>query len=421
MTSEAESTDPGPLRAAEVAVDAWCSGLDPALLTGPQAAEVATRAAAMIRKLTASQVRLAGRVDETRAFTATHRDAAGWLAATTGSSVGDASRMLRTGERLADCPTTREAFEAGALSLAEAEVVSQAAKADPSAEPELVRLATRRHNLHGLREQADRVRRGAHRAEDEAARAAAIRASRRWIESNDTVDGAPRIDAKFVPQDHAAAKQVLARFQQRIYDETSSSTTTGAPAPATLFGDDAVGDDGESAGDVMPWLPGGSGRSSRRPCVVVDAIALQRGWAASGETCEIPGVGPVEVAWARRLMGDGVFDVVVHIVDFEPGHDTSYANLRQNCGTDHEDKTQGRMHVEGRGDLWWFTPTGDAGGTGAPPQPRTAPVGEHLSRWNLDHLPDELPDERTGWACPSFTWSSDSQRRPPRPDRPAAA
>jgi hypothetical protein len=487
MTLMAEATDASLLRAAEIAVDAWSESLDPALLTGSAAADDMARAEAMKRKITAVTVGLARRVEETRAFKATHRDAAGWLASTAGSSVGEANRMLRTGERLENCPATKEAFEAGTLSLAEADLVSEAVKADPSAETDLVEFAARRHNLNSLRERTERVRRGAHRAEDEAKRAAEIRASRRWVESNHRVDGAPCVEAKFVPQDYAAAKQVLARFQQLIFDaarregrrEPEVAYTCDAVLAAILAGGTAVGiespplstapnlpafkpgsmwspassdagpglspsdsDHAPSTGGEPVVLPGGSSRDARRPCVIVDAIALQRGYAASGETCEIPGVGPVEVAWARRLIGDGIFDVVVHngvdittfatstrhvpralevalavrdpqctdpgctqgdhleidhITDYATSHDTSYRNLRNACGPGHEDKTQGRLSFERHDDQWWATPSGqasDPGGTGRPPQRRTAPVGEHLSRWNLDHLPDEIVDER---------------------------
>src|SRR3954447_12861183 len=108
MSSRADVTDAaelGSFRAVEVAVAAWCRrAAEPATLTGPAAADELTEMAKLQRLFTARQVGLARRVEETRAFKATHRDAAGWLASTAGSSVGDANRMLRTGERLAGCP-----------------------------------------------------------------------------------------------------------------------------------------------------------------------------------------------------------------------------------------------------------------------------------------------------------------------------
>jgi len=45
--------------------------------------------------------------------------------------------------------------------------------------------------------------------------------------------------------------------------------------------------------------------------VRVDLAALRRGSVATGETCEIPGVGPVSVRTARELMGDAWVDLIV--------------------------------------------------------------------------------------------------------------
>ena len=43
----------------------------------------------------------------------------------------------------------------------------------------------------------------------------------------------------------------------------------------------------------------------------VDLAALRRGSVANGETCEIPGVGPVSVRTATELMGDAWVDLIV--------------------------------------------------------------------------------------------------------------
>ena len=40
--------------------------------------------------------------------------------------------------------------------------------------------------------------------------------------------------------------------------------------------------------------------------VRVDAAALERGHTERGEVCEVPGVGPVTVAWAQSLLADAV-------------------------------------------------------------------------------------------------------------------
>ena len=45
--------------------------------------------------------------------------------------------------------------------------------------------------------------------------------------------------------------------------------------------------------------------------VRVDLEALRRGSVGDGETCEIPGVGPVPVRTARELFGDAWVDLVI--------------------------------------------------------------------------------------------------------------
>jgi hypothetical protein len=45
--------------------------------------------------------------------------------------------------------------------------------------------------------------------------------------------------------------------------------------------------------------------------VVIDHAALIRGDALAGETCEIPGVGPVDVEWVRGLLGDAFLTAII--------------------------------------------------------------------------------------------------------------
>jgi 5-methylcytosine-specific restriction endonuclease McrA len=45
--------------------------------------------------------------------------------------------------------------------------------------------------------------------------------------------------------------------------------------------------------------------------VRVDYPAFARGCTVAGETCEIPGLGPIPVSVARRLAGDAILKVIV--------------------------------------------------------------------------------------------------------------
>ena len=52
--------------------------------------------------------------------------------------------------------------------------------------------------------------------------------------------------------------------------------------------------------------------------ILIDGIALKRGYATAKETCEIVGVGPVDVDWVSRILPDTLVDVLVHdLVDIK--------------------------------------------------------------------------------------------------------
>ena len=45
--------------------------------------------------------------------------------------------------------------------------------------------------------------------------------------------------------------------------------------------------------------------------LLVDGAAWERGYTLAGETCEIAGIGPVDVATAKRMCGHAIVDIVV--------------------------------------------------------------------------------------------------------------
>jgi hypothetical protein len=50
---------------------------------------------------------------------------------------------------------------------------------------------------------------------------------------------------------------------------------------------------------------------TRHALILVDATALHRGYTVAGETCLIDGIGPIDVAAARDLLGDAIVDILV--------------------------------------------------------------------------------------------------------------
>src|SRR3954469_4360005 len=156
----------------------WCSSLDPSVLSGAGAARGAERLAVVLRRFEAAQLLLARRAEECNAYAARAHSGADWLATLNGSSKAEAARALDTARRLEGCPATKAAFEAGEISKDEADAVSGAATADPNCEQRLLDGARARHDLRETRTAADKGRRAARSAEDEAARHRRLHATR---------------------------------------------------------------------------------------------------------------------------------------------------------------------------------------------------------------------------------------------------
>jgi hypothetical protein len=459
------------LKGVEALVGAWCDQVEPALLTGAQAAGAAERLAVMNRRLMAKQASMAARAAECNAYSSRARSPEEWLAKQNGTSRSEAKRALETARRMRSCPLAAEAFDRGDLSLAEADAVSSAAVVDPGSEAALVAKATASHDLAAVRDAADEVKRAARSAEDEAARVARLRAGRQWREFT-TPDGHRGVDARFVPEDLAAVVPVINAFTEAQFEQGRRAGTrdsheayradgvlaafAAAGAAIGLTPDpteppppgahDASANDPTVRGDApsgdtigsfrLPAPAALPDRVNWSMCVIVDGIALKRSYAAPGEICEIPGIGPVSVAWARSLMDDAIVDVLVHdsvdirayasatrhtprpvqlalmvrdrtcsvpgcrkrwrleadhCDDFAKGGPTALANLNGLCNDHHDEKTHrgARLEVTGTERLWWPPPPPP----GSPPSPEgsipwRAPIGQHLSHWNLGQLPD---------------------------------
>jgi hypothetical protein len=173
---------------------------------------------------------------------------------------------------------------------------------------------------------------------------------------------------------------------------------------------------------------------------MVDAIALQRGNPTAQVTCEIVGFGPGSVDLALQILPDALVDVLVHdLVDIQahatmtrhqkralkaalqirdrrcvvPGcqrrrrleadhrHDyakggpTSAANLELLCDIHHDQKTHRGARIDRTTTHWLWYPPPPAPGEPEPPPgsiPWRAPIGEHLTAFDLTDLPPPDPD-----------------------------
>ena len=131
------------------------AGLDADRLTGTDACALTTTFALGERLCATGRALTAKRSADTGAWkTSGRRSAAEWLGQVTGTSSGQAAGALGTCRRLRDQPELNRSLRAGELSLPQAEKISAAGAADPSAVKSLVETARK----GGLRELDDACR-----------------------------------------------------------------------------------------------------------------------------------------------------------------------------------------------------------------------------------------------------------------------
>jgi len=299
-----------------------------------------------------------------------------------------------------------------------------------------------------LVDRAARVRQAARSAEDEAARYARLRA-RRFARTRVDADGLLILTAGFVPQDWAVhadrwrratdVEFARARRQGRregtdayaadallamlASGEAPAATTTATLAPPRLALTDTDTDHPIESpppkGPAPRLLPPGA---KAEVIVLVDGIALQRGYVGVGERCEIVGVGPVELDWVNQLLPEAIVHALVHDgVDittyasatrsirkavrlavkardwrcvvrgcgnarfvqqdhrrqFAKGGAGSSDNLNLLCVFHHNQKSRDGARLERHGDTWhWYPPKVT--------DPWISSVGATLTLWNIE-------------------------------------
>lgn len=413
--------------------------LEPECTEGADASRLLSCFVEIERLAAAGKLLMARRVESSNAWRRSgHRSAAAHLAEATGTGLGAAIDALETARRLEALPATEEAVRAGKLSEVQAREITGAAILRPAAERELVEAAGE-GSLNVLRLRCRRVRAT---AENQNATYEAIRRSRYLRHWTDT-EGAVRLDARLTPDEGArivaAVKRVSARFAEQ-------ARKSGRVEPATAHAADAlVAIVGHGDANLVPSGPrpsltttagpdrrvdrgavprGSDGQldhrgtdpaaECQRPVggpqavvhVRVDHEALVRGHLEAGEVCEIPGVGPIPVATARRLAEDAILHVLVtdgvnvravvnagrtipapvraalverdqtcvvpgcgtrdrleidHVVPFASGGPTSLDNLAMLCHWHHYLKTHQGYRLSRDGGTWWWSPPDPAG------------------------------------------------------------
>ena len=283
------------------------AGLEPDTFAGRDATRLTEVCAEGERLFAAAKVLFARRAANTNGWRrdSQARSEEQWLARTSGCSEGQARDALKTAERLKELPATEQGLRDGSLSQSQASIVAKAAATNPDAEQRLLRTA-RREGIHTLRDTADRIIAAATDEAEAHERARSERHLRTWRKgmathgsfSGPTEDVAellralePLAKARF---EHARRAGERVAYEARMFDALI---------------DLARANTNHAARSDADTTPAGDRPVTR---VRVDlARLLDHDADHLGEVCEIPGVGPVPVAWARQMLPYGLLELVI--------------------------------------------------------------------------------------------------------------
>ncbi len=146
-----------------------------------------------------------------------HKDAASWLAETSGDSHVHAQSLLETAGELDKLPSLSRAFFAGELSEKKALEIARAGALDPSSEQVLLQAA-REGSLGELKDKADAVRAAAWSREEDEQRHKRIHANRSLSTFTDR-DGAFSGRFSLTPESGAVVIGRLEAIASRLFDE----------------------------------------------------------------------------------------------------------------------------------------------------------------------------------------------------------
>ncbi|MEX0754145.1 MAG: DUF222 domain-containing protein [Actinomycetota bacterium] len=248
-----------------------------------------------------------------------HLSSVAWLAARFKVAWGVARDSVRTARALEEMPETRQALDAGDLSLSGVRVLVTARDTDPEAfresEKQLVDAA-RIHSMHDLKRVTAYWREAAER--EQAAQGEDKLRERRRLHASVTLLGMVRVDGDLDPE---TGELFLTALRAILDAESRAPGDSDERTPAQRRAD-AVGELSRQWLDLAdrPTVAG------ERPhvTVTVGTEALKRTSPASGAPDDIPGAseldhtGPVHPEIARRLACDASISRVVMAGPSEP-------------------------------------------------------------------------------------------------------
>ncbi len=284
------------LRTARTALEAIAQSFD-ATCSGRAAVGLLEELATIRHLADGVTARVSKRIAETNVFVAYGDRTAQELCARLGGvGTGDARRAIEHATRLESLPATDAAVRAGRLSGPEAALISAVAVHDPILETEL--LAAAGNGLSPLRDACVSARA---RTEDPEARARRQHAARTLTMWNN-VDGMVEGHFRLAPEVGGALRAAIQQQTQRVF---RAQHRAGIHDPHHAYAADALAQLVIGEPDAAKPAVGYATH------VVIDHAVLIRGTALPGETCEIPGVGPVNARWVQELLGEAFVTAVI--------------------------------------------------------------------------------------------------------------
>ncbi len=291
------------LHGAAVAIRSHLADADPDRVTAAQAAQAVAVFAELNRLSAAGLTFYAPRSSESTEWVdAGHHSPASWLAETCGTGLGEAIATLKTGAGLKDLPAASEALRSGNLSSPQVKEIVAAAGRDPRVEHDLIEAAAT-GSLKSLRNRCRKIRPIEDGAEAELARHEAIRVSRYFSHFSDG-DGAFCFAGKTTAEHGARMLASIRARADELFEEARQADRFESPRAYAL----------DALVDLVTRSATGTRKKCKDPATIVfhvDGVALQRGYAKSGERCEVAGVGPVPVASIERELPGAFVKVLV--------------------------------------------------------------------------------------------------------------
>jgi hypothetical protein len=325
-----------------------------------------------------------------------HGSAQEWLGSLSGTSAGQAKGRLAAAERAAVDPLLTEALHEGELSAEQLKLMARAATEAPESTGALLELVEQGGSHQELSDTVARQRAARRSRESERAREDRVHAQRHFRWRQDP-EGGIRGEFFCGEAEWARVSPLLekeAKGRWTAVGDGSSYDAHRLDAFLDLLGRRSGGPGGAD----------GAGHGARPHTVVlIDAAALRRGTTEGDELCEIEGIGPVSVAAASELIGEGGLSYVVRegvdirtvtkrtravaacidiallvrdrkcgvpscgkrhglerdhrVVDYGDGGPTELKNLVRLCPEHHDLKTYGGWRLEGEPGNWkWVAP-----------------------------------------------------------------